>query len=47
MIGMKAKIKKYLLSRGVNMITNDKGRSIRLGSAKTRDLLKAAIAIGY
>lgn len=47
MTGLKAQIKKYLRSNGINMITNDQGRSIRLGNAKTQDLLKVAVKHGF
>ena len=47
MTGLKAQIKKYLRSNGINTITNEQGRSIRLGNAKTQDLLKVAIKHGF
>ena len=47
MTGLKAQIKKYLRSNGINMVTNDQGRSIRLGNAKTQGLLKVAVKHGF
>ena len=47
MTGLKAHIKKHLRSKGINMITSDQGRSIRLGNAKTQDLLKVAVKHGF
>lgn len=47
MTGLKAQIKKFLRSNGINTITNEQGRSIRLGNAKTQELLKAAVKYGF
>lgn len=47
MTGLKAQIKKYLRSNGINTLTNEQGRSIRLGNAKTQDLLKVAVKHGF
>lgn len=47
MTGLKAEIKKYLRSNGIKTITNDQGRSVRLGNAKTQELLKVAVKYGF
>lgn len=47
MTGLKAQIKKFLRSNGITTIANEKGRSIRLGNAKTQDLLKVANKYGF
>lgn len=47
MTGLKAQIKKHLRNNGINTITDERGRSIRLGNAKTRELLKVAIKHGF
>ena len=47
MTGLKAQIKKYLRSNGINTIVDERGRSIRLGNAKTRELLKVAVKYGF
>lgn len=47
MTGLKAQIKKYLRSNGVKTITNEQGRSMRLGNASTKELLKVATKHGF
>lgn len=46
MFGTKADIKHFLLAHDVRHIFINK-REIRLDQAQTRDLLKAAIKLGY
>lgn len=47
MTGLKAQIKKFLRSNGINTIADERGRLIRLGNAKTRELLKVAVEYGF
>ena len=47
MTGLKAQIKKFLRTNGVKTIANEQGRLIRLGNAKTQDLLKVATKYGF
>lgn len=47
MTGLKAQIKKFLRNKGINTITSEQGRIVRLGNAKTQDLLKVANKYGF
>ena len=47
MTGLKAQIKKHVRSNGIKTIINEQGRTIRLGNAKTQDLLKVAVKHGF
>jgi hypothetical protein len=40
-MGMKAEIKQELKALGIKTIKNDKGIEVKLGNAKTTDLLSA------
>lgn len=46
-MAMKAEVKRFLRSKGISTITNEKGQEVRLGTAKTIELLKAAAKLGY
>lgn len=45
-MGTKANAKKFLLSKGINKVLVGK-RHVRLGNAKTQDVLLAAFKLGY
>lgn len=47
MTGMKAEIKKFLKGKSVKVVIDESGKSLRLGNAKTSELLKAAVKLGY
>lgn len=46
-MAIKAEVKKFLRSKGISTITNEMGHELRLGTAKTIDLLKVAAKLGY
>lgn len=47
MTGIKAQVKKFLRSKGIKTITDEKGIVKRLGNAKTVELLKVAAKLGF
>lgn len=47
MTGIKAQVKKFLRSKGVKTIADEKGIVKRLGNAKTVELLKVAAKLGF
>ena len=48
MIGLKAKASKFLRDKGIHTVFSDtEHREIKLGNAKTIDVVKRAIAEGF
>lgn len=46
-MGLKAEIKSFLRSKGVKNILTNEGKEVRLGNAKTIELLKVATGLGF
>lgn len=46
-MGLKAEIKSFLRSKGVKTILTNEGKEVRLGNAKTIELLKVATELGF
>ena len=47
MTGLKAQVKKFMKSKGVNTITLANGSRVKLQNAKTVDILNAAFKLGF
>ena len=47
MTGLKAQVKKFMKSKGINTITLANGSRVKLQNAKTVDILNAAFKLGF
>ena len=47
MTGLKAQVKKFMKSKGINTITLANGSQVKLQNAKTVDILNAAFKLGF
>lgn len=47
MQGLKAQVKKFMKSKGINTITLANGSRVKLQNAKTVDILNAAFKLGF
>ena len=47
MTGIKAQVKSFLKSKGINKIQNEKGQDVKIQQAKTSELIKVATKLGY